>query len=147
MTKEELDELRQEIATLCAQLHSIEEKKQALRDAELEYCNEICKNAAGKYFCNNGKDPLTYYYVKSVYLPKKSCVWGAKVVEISIYSSSNWVYVGNTSIQSVVLEHCIETTREEFENAQRFYEYFKEGEKRFKKDFREKMKELGLKTK
>ena len=41
----------------------------------------------------------------------------------------------------------VEITREEFENAQRFYEYFKEGEKRFKKDFREKMKELGLKTK
>lgn len=142
MTKEELDELRQKIAMLRAQLHPIEEKEQALKAARLEYCNEIGRNAAGKYFRHTNCDE--YFYVKSVNFPKDAWCWKVKGIEVTIYDSFVDKYKFNR--ECICLESCVETTREEFEKAERLYEYYKVAKEQFVMDFNDKMKELGLKT-
>ncbi|MBQ4475321.1 MAG: hypothetical protein IJK62_00395 [Bacteroidales bacterium] len=146
--KQEYEQANSEYMLINIDIEAHEKKRYRADELKRKYINEICRNAAGKFYrCDYSFGP-EYYYIKSVLPPKKGRFWYRwNCHEISISFASTYVILSNKRGMELGARELVEITREEFENAQRFYEYFKEGEKRFKKDFREKMKELGLKTK
>lgn len=149
--KQEYEQANSEYMLINIDIEAYEKKRRRAYELKRKYINEICRNAAGKFYRYDYSFGPDYYYIKSVLPPKKGRFW--------YRLNCHKIYIRREAGSACVYSSCergmelgyplelVEITREEFEKAQRFYEYFKEGERRFKKDFNDKMKELGLKTK
>lgn len=143
--KQEYEQANSEYMLINIDIEAYEKKRRRAYELKRKYINEICRNAAGKFYRYDYSFGPDYYYIKSVLPPKKGRFWyRLNCHKISIGST----YVYSSCERGMELgdaRELVEITREEFENAQRFYEYYEEEKKRLNKKLKGKMKELGLK--
>ena len=147
--KQEYEQANSEYMLINIDIEAYEKKRCRADELKRKYINEICRNAAGKFYRYDYSFGHDYYYIKSVLPPKKGRFWyRLNCHKIYIEAGSACVYSScERGMELGYPQELVEITREEFEKAQRFYEYYEEEKKRLKKKLNSKMKKLGLKTK
>lgn len=148
--KQEYEQANSEYMLINIDIEAHEKKRCRADELKRKYINEICRNAAGKFYRYDYSFGPEYYYIKSVLPPKKGRFWyRLNCHKISIIRETVSTCVYSSCERGMELGYAlelVEITREEFEKAQRFYEYYEEEKKLLNKKLKGKIKELGLKT-
>ena len=147
--KQEYEQANSEYMLSNIDIEAHEKKRCRADELKRKYINEMCRNAAGKFYRYDYSFGHDYYYIKSVLPPKKGRFWyrlNCHIIHIRREAGSVDVYSScERGMELGYPLELVEITREEFEKAERLYEYYKVAKEQFVMDFNDKIKELGLK--